>query len=245
MITETPAPTATYRLQFHKDFTFRRAAELVPYLASIGVDYVYASPIFRATPGSQHGYDICDHNQLNPELGSQADFEHFTAELERHGMKLMLDFVPNHMGIAEAVNTWWMDVLENGPSSPYAQFFDIDWRPVKRELETKVLLPILGDQYGRVLESGDLKLSFRDGAFFLDYYGRVLPIAPRTTRPLLEQVGRKLIESGLPTPAELQSIIFTLEHIPARTETDPVKIAERARDVGAALFPWARCSATR
>ena len=230
MITETPAPTATYRLQFHKDFAFRRAAQLVPYLASIGVDYVYASPIFRATPGSQHGYDICDHNQLNPELGSQADFSHFISELERHGLKLMLDFVPNHMGIAEAVNTWWMDVLENGPSSPFARFFDIDWQPVKRELETKVLLPILGDQYGRVLESGDLKLSFRDGAFFLDYYGRLLPIAPRTTRPLLEQVGQKLHERGLPTPAELQSIIFTLEHLPARTETDPGKINERARE---------------
>ena len=144
-------PRATYRFQFHKDFTFRDARALLPYLQAMGISDVYASPIFRAAPGSMHGYDICDHNALNPEIGTPAEFDDFVSELHRLGLGLIVDFVPNHMGIAEPQNDWWMDVLENGPSSPYARFFDIDWQPLKRELENKVLLPILGDQYGRVL----------------------------------------------------------------------------------------------
>lgn len=228
--TQAFIPTATYRLQFHKEFTFRHAKALVPYLAQLGITHVYASPIFRATPGSLHGYDVCDHNQLNPELGSREDFDTFAQALRQHGMRLVLDFVPNHMGIAEAVNTWWMDVLENGPSSPYARFFDVDWQPVKRELEAKVLLPILGDQYGRVLERGELKLAFSDGAFWLDYYGRTLPVAPKTTLPLLQAAQRKLRDRGIEPAAELQSIMFTLENLPPRTETDEARITVRARE---------------
>src|ERR1700712_5696449 len=119
-------PTATYRLQFHKDFTFEHASALVDYLQELGISPLYASPFFHATPGSLHGYDVCDHNKLNPEVGTREEFDAFVAELQRHGMSQVLDFVPNHMGIDEATNTWWMDVLENGPSSPYARFFDID-----------------------------------------------------------------------------------------------------------------------
>ncbi len=158
-------PTATYRLQFNQGFTFNDARAVAGYLHELGISHVYASPIFKASPGSPHGYDVCDHNQLNSEVGTRAEFEALADELSALGMSQILDFVPNHMGIAESTNGWWMDVLENGPSSPYARYFDIDWTPAKQELAGKVLLPILGDQYGRVLESGDLRLSFEKGAF--------------------------------------------------------------------------------
>ncbi|MES2571797.1 MAG: malto-oligosyltrehalose synthase, partial [Verrucomicrobiota bacterium] len=226
----TSIPTATYRLQFHKGFPFSQATALVPYLHALGITHIYASPFFRATPGSLHGYDVCDHNALNPEVGTREEFDQFVETMHRHGIGLILDFVPNHMGIAEKTNTWWMDILENGPSSVYARFFDIDWHPLKPELEQKVLLPILGDQYGRILESRDLKLHFDEGAFYLDYFGRRLPLSPRTSRPLLERACRELKEAGREAPAELQSIAFTLEHLPDNNETDPVKIEERTRE---------------
>jgi (1->4)-alpha-D-glucan 1-alpha-D-glucosylmutase len=223
-------PTATYRVQFHKDFAFPQGLELVSYLSELGISHLYASPIFRAAPGSQHGYDICDHNELNPELGSRDDFDSMAAELGRHGMEMMLDFVPNHMGIAEASNGWWMDVLENGRSSPFAKFFDIDWLPVKRELENKVLLPILGDQYGRVLEGGDLKLVFGNGTFHLQYFDRLLPLAPRSTRPILERAAARLRDAGQAVPVELESILFALSNLPDRTETNEEMLLARARE---------------
>src|SRR5206468_4034934 len=138
---------------------------VVPYLKELGISHFYLSPIFKATPGSTHGYDINDHNQLNPEVTTREEYTRFAREATAAGMGIIVDFVPNHMGISEPTNTWWMDVLENGPSSQYALFFDIDWKPLKRELENKVLLPILGDQYGRVLERGELKLVFKHGIF--------------------------------------------------------------------------------
>jgi (1->4)-alpha-D-glucan 1-alpha-D-glucosylmutase len=145
-------PLATYRLQFTSSFTFADAARLVSYLHTLGISDCYVSPYFKACPGSPHGYDVIDHNALNPEVGSEADYAAFTRELRRHGMGQILDMVPNHRGIAKSRNPWWADVLENGPRSWYASCFDIDWTPVKDELANKVLLPILGDQYGRVLE---------------------------------------------------------------------------------------------
>jgi len=219
-------PTATYRFQFHQGFTFRDALALVPYLDDLGVSHIYASPIFRAMPGSTHGYDICDHNALNPEIGTREDFEALIAELHRRKFGFIVDFVPNHMGIAETQNHWWMDVLENGPASPYARFFDIDWLPLKRELENKVLLPVLGDQYGRVLERGELKVHFEAGRFWLDYYALRLPLGPRSTRPLLKRAEELLAEA----PVELKSILTAVEHLPPSTETDPEKIAERRRE---------------
>lgn len=119
MIARPVIPTATYRFQFHKSFTFQDARALVPYLDDLGISHIYASPIFRATPGSTHGYDVCDHNALNPEIGTRTDFDALAADLRSRGMGLILDFVPNHMGIAEPQNLWWMDVLENGPASPF------------------------------------------------------------------------------------------------------------------------------
>ena len=219
-------PSATYRFQFHQGFTFDHARALVPYLAELGISHVYASPFFRAAPGSTHGYDVCDHNELNPEVGSREQFDAFVEELHRHGLALIADFVPNHMGIAEPQNRWWLDVLENGPASPYARFFDIDWHPQKRELENKVLLPVLGDQYGRVLEASDLRVQFADGVFSLHYHALALPLAPRSIRRLLQAAAERMGEA----PAELASILTALEHLPTRTETDPEKLAVRTRE---------------
>ena len=219
-------PTATYRFQFHQGFTFNAARALVPYLQRLGISHVYASPIFRAAPGSMHGYDICDHNALNPEIGTREEFDSLIAELHAHGLGFIVDFVPNHMGIAEPQNDWWMDVLENGPASPYARFFDIDWLPLKRELENKVLLPILGDQYGRVLERGELRVKFEAGKFRLGYFAVQLPIGPRSTRPLL----RRAAESFAEPPIELMSILTALEHLPGSIETASDQIVERVRE---------------
>ena len=219
-------PTATYRLQFHAGFTFAQAREIVPYLARLGISHVYASPFFRAAPGSTHGYDVCDHNELNPEVGTRADFEAFSAELKSHGLGLIADFVPNHMGIEKALNPWWRDVLENGPSSPHARFFDIDWHPLKRELENKVLLPVLGEQYGRVLEADGFCVEFTGGDFLLRHGELTLPIDLRTTVPLL----RESAAAMAPAPPEIESIITAVEHLPSRTETAPERTAERVRE---------------
>lgn len=225
-------PSSTYRLQFNKHFTFRQARDLVPYLRDLGVSHVYASPFFHAGPGSLHGYDIGDHNELNPEIGSRADYDEFVSALHAHGMGQIVDFVPNHMGIGSPVNTWWTDVLENGPSSEFAPHFDIDWRPLKSDLNNCVLLPILGDQYGRVLERGEFKLEFESGAFFLRYFDKRLPIAPRTYTLILVPALIKLAAMGVADDflAEFQSVITALEHLPPRTETDPEKVAERLRE---------------
>ncbi|MBV9009245.1 MAG: malto-oligosyltrehalose synthase [Verrucomicrobia bacterium] len=224
-------PTATYRLQFNKNFTFAQARALVPYLHELGISDAYASPYFQAGAESLHGYDITDHNKLNAAIGSREEYDAWVAELHAHGMGQIADFVPNHMGIGEPANLWWQDVLENGPSSQYAPFFDIDWRPLKEDLRDKVLIPILGDQYGRVLERGELKVRYDAGSFTLHYYEHVFPIAPGTYRFILDRA----LEILAPCRdedfyAELQSIRTALEYLPRRTETDPDKIAERARE---------------
>jgi (1->4)-alpha-D-glucan 1-alpha-D-glucosylmutase len=160
MTARKPIPRATYRLQFHKDFGFAAAAALAPYLAKLGISHVYASPYLKARPGSTHGYDIVDHRQLNPELGGEAAFREMVAAFREHGIGQILDFVPNHMGVGGADNHWWQDVLEWGRDSEYAGWFDIDWDPESRFLRGKVLVPFLGEQYGAVLEAGQLTLRF-------------------------------------------------------------------------------------
>ncbi len=226
-------PVATYRLQFNRAFTFRDATDVVPYLEALGISDIYASSYLAARAGSMHGYDIADHNRLNPEIGTVEEYECFSTALQARGMGQILDVVPNHMGIAAGCNPWWNDVLENGPGSPYAGFFDIDWDPVKRELASKVLLPILGDQYGRVLENQELTLEYADGGFSLRYYDTRLPIAPRSTtlilRHRLEALTGLLGESH-PHLQEYQSIITALTNLPGRTETDPERIRERLRE---------------
>ncbi len=223
-------PRATYRLQFHAKFTFPDAARIVPYLRELGISHVYASPYFKAQPGSTHGYNVIDYNQLNPELGSPEDFKEFLAALAANGMSHIVDFVPNHMGIADDGNRWWMDILENGPSSIYADFFDIEWNPTKAELKNKVLLPILEDQYGRVLEAGLLRVTLEEGSICLEYGNRRLPLAPRTTRTILAGAVERLAAQGRPPPAELESILTALEHLPASEETSRPKKVERARE---------------
>ena len=224
-------PSSTYRLQFNREFTFAQARAIVPYLDALGISDCYASPYFQARAESLHGYDITDHNKLNDAIGSREEYDGWIAELHAYGMGQVLDFVPNHMGIGEPRNLWWADVLENGPSSVYAPYFDIDWRPLKSDLRDKVLIPILGDQYGRVLERGELKVHFEGGAFFLRYFEHEFPIAPGTYRHILQIVLEQLAEQkDEDFYAELQSIITALDYLPRRTETDPERIAERARE---------------
>ncbi len=226
-------PCATYRLQFNRAFTFADAARVVSYLHTLGITECYSSPYFKACPGSPHGYDVIDHNALNPELGGDEDYNTFTAELQRYDMGQILDMVPNHMGITRGKNPRWADVLENGPSALSAPFFDIDWTPVKTDLANKVLLPILGDQYGRVLENQELILSYQDGAFFLVYFDHHLPIAPRPSTVILShRLGDLEHTLGADHPhfLEFRSIITALNHLPLRTETDREKVIERNRE---------------
>ncbi len=187
-------PRATIRLQLHKGFTFEDAAQLVPYLAALGLSHIYASPFLMARAGSTHGYDIVDHNRFNPEIGDAATFDRFIERLHQHGMGLIVDFVPNHMGVGGGDNPWWLDVLEWGPSSPFATFFDIDWSPAEPSLKGKVLLPFLGDHYGTVLESGDLKLRFDAdrGSFAVRYWEHKFPIAVPHYAQLLKQARDRL-----------------------------------------------------
>src|SRR5213593_114637 len=224
-------PSSTYRLQFNRWFTFAQAREIVPYLHILGVTDAYASPYFQAGAESLHGYDITDHNKLNAAVGSREAYDSWIVELHAHSMGQVLDFVPNHVGIAEPLNQWWMDVLENGPSSRYAPYFDIDWHPLKSDLRDKVLLPILSDQYGRVLERGELQVCYEEGTFFLLYGERKLPIAPGTYRYILEMALQNLAEhKDEDFYAELQSVLTALEYLPKRTEADPKRITERIRE---------------
>ena len=230
---ERRVPLSTYRLQFNRGFSFADARALVPYLNQLGTSDYYASPVFRARSDSSHGYDICVHDQLNPVLGGEGDFDSLARELREKGMGLLLDMVPNHMGIGETCNSWWMDVLENGPSSIYASYFDIDWHPMKPELNNKVLLPILEDQYGKVLDAGKLRLSYEDGAFYIEHYDSKLPVAPRTYSDVLsyqlDTLTHALGEEHEHVQ-ELRSILTALGHLPPQTEEDPERIAERNRE---------------
>jgi (1->4)-alpha-D-glucan 1-alpha-D-glucosylmutase len=224
-------PTCTYRLQLNRWFTFSQARDIVPYLDALGVSDVYASPYFQARADSLHGYDITDHNKLNAAIGSRADYDAWIAQLRAHSMGQVLDFVPNHVGIGDSRNQWWMDVLENGRSSRYAPYFDIDWEPRKFDLRDKVLLPILSDQYGRVLERGELHVHFEEGTFCLLYGERRLPIAPGTYRYILEVTLQNLADhKDEDYYAQLQSILTALEYLPKRTEADPKRITERIRE---------------
>ncbi|HEX9507129.1 MAG TPA: malto-oligosyltrehalose synthase, partial [Myxococcales bacterium] len=193
---------------------------------------LYASPYLKAAPGSTHGYDVVDHQALNPEVGSPEQHEAFCNELQSLGLGQVLDFVPNHMGIEQG-NAIWDDVLENGPSSLYAPTFDIDWDPVKEELKNKVLLPVLGDQFGDVLERGELKLLFQGGAFFISYFQRLLPVPPRCYATVLglrvDELEKEMAEEREHFD-ELQSILTALQHLPQRTETDPARRVERNRE---------------
>ncbi|MDT3706131.1 MAG: malto-oligosyltrehalose synthase [Thiobacillus sp.] len=228
-------PRATYRLQLNRDFTLRQAGALLPYLDELGVSHCYLSPILKARPGSRHGYDITDHSSLNPEIASAEDFEQFAAELKRRAMGQIMDMVPNHMGIMGADNEWWLDVLENGPASRFASYFDIDWRAVPGELPGGVLLPVLGDHYGAVLENGELRLDFdaEEGSFSVYYYEHRFPVDPREyPRILSHDLDRLQARLGAEDALlrEFRSLVTALGHLPARDRVDAEAVAERARD---------------
>ena len=226
-------PGSTYRLQFNEGFTFARARALADYFEELGVTDFYSSPVLRARPGSPHGYDITDHSQVNPELGGEEELVELARELRARGMGLVVDVVPNHMSIAGSLNEWWQDVLENGPSSPFARYFDLDWNPPNPTLNNRVLLPILGDQFGRVLEKQELRVSYRDGAFQLHYWDTQLPVSPRASVRILElasEGARSLLDESHPSVLELESVITALTHLPPRTETDPARVRERRRE---------------
>jgi (1->4)-alpha-D-glucan 1-alpha-D-glucosylmutase len=200
-------PLATYRLQLSPECGFEAAASLVPYLKALGISHLYASPFLKARPDSPHGYDIVDHTKLNPQFGGEQAFAKLSAALSRADLGLILDFVPNHMGVGGADNAWWLDVLEFGPKSPRAAAFDIDWQTLPYRREGGVLLPLLGAPYGDVLERGDIKLRFdgQQGSFSAWYYNHRLPIRPENYSELLrtlvraaaageQMVGRRLLE---------------------------------------------------
>jgi len=191
-------PVATYRIQFNKNFRFTDCLAIVPYLHQLGVTEVYASPRFRARRGSSHGYDVANPLRVNSELGTDDEFDDLCDKLKKYEMGLLLDIVPNHMA-ASHENPWWTDVLENGPSSPYAHYFDIDWHPAITKAaflqENKVLLPVLGNLYGNVLESQDLVLHLDEEGFWIRYYERELPVDPKTYGAILEHCALKVAEA--------------------------------------------------
>ncbi|MDH4027838.1 MAG: malto-oligosyltrehalose synthase, partial [Nitrospirota bacterium] len=225
-------PGSTYRLQFNSGFRFTDAAKVVRYLHELGISDIYSSPYLGAKKDSMHGYDIIDHGVLNPELGTVEEYEVLMRELHGNGMGQILDIVPNHMGIGSE-NAVWMDLLENGMGSVYAETFDIDWDPVKKELKDKLLLPLLGDQYGAVLENGEITLQFHEGAFSIHYYEHILPVRPATYGQILKH-GISTLEDALapddPCITELLSIITAIEHLPPYTDRDEEKIRERNRE---------------
>ncbi len=220
---EALIPRATYRIQLNAGFTFKDATAIIPYLAELGISHVYCSPYFRARAGSNHGYDVVDHNSLNPEIGDRADFERFVAELRAHGMGHILDIVPNHVGIMGADNAAWMDVLENGQASKYAEFFDIDWAPANPALAGKVLVPVLGDAYGLVLENGEIVLRFEPelGSFAVFYHEHRFPVDPRTYPRILDRVLART------SNAELETLRRAFGELPDRHEPTEERIKER------------------
>ncbi|WP_051953192.1 malto-oligosyltrehalose synthase [Xenophilus azovorans] len=219
-------PRATYRLQFHAGFTFDDAVAILPYLQRLGVSHVYCSPIQRARPGSTHGYDVVAHGEINPELGGHEGYRRFSQALRAHGLGQLLDLVPNHMGVLGADNPWWTDVLENGPASAYAGYFDIDWEPMDADLRGKVLLPVLGDAYGRVLDAGELVLDFDAdaGRLVVRYQSQRFPLAPATYAQVLARA-----EGIVPEPADA---VRALRQRPVEPALE--------RAVQAALAAWNR-----
>jgi (1->4)-alpha-D-glucan 1-alpha-D-glucosylmutase len=183
-------PIATYRLQFGPGFGFDEAVEVIPYLAGLGVSHVYTSPYLQATRGSTHGYDIMDPTRVNEELGGEEGLARFRGVLRSYGLEEMIDVVPNHLAVEGGHNPWWWDVLENGPSSLYAEYFDLDWEAFGDRWPDKLLLPVLADHYGRVLEDGRLRISYRDGTFVLGYEDQVFPLDPSSLTPVLKKAAQ-------------------------------------------------------
>jgi (1->4)-alpha-D-glucan 1-alpha-D-glucosylmutase len=220
-----PEPiVATYRVQLRAEFGFAAAAAVVPYLAALGVSHLYCSPYLQAAAGSAHGYDVVDPTRVNQELGGEEGRQHLVAALAAGGLGQLLDIVPNHMAIADRGNRWWWDVLENGQASRYAGYFDVDWDSPEARLRDTVLLPILGDHYGRVLEAGELRLVWRGAAFEVHYHEHRMPVAPRSLDGLLAAAAAHC------GSADLAFIADAYGRLPEATATDRVSVARRHRD---------------
>jgi (1->4)-alpha-D-glucan 1-alpha-D-glucosylmutase len=221
---EMPVPLATYRVQMRAEFGFEAAAEITGYLRDLGVTHLYASPYLQAGKGSTHGYDVLDHSRPNSELGGTAGHDCLCKALGEAGLGQILDIVPNHMSIASRDNKWWWDVLENGQSSRYAGYFDVDWQPLEAKLRDTVLMPILGDHYGREVDAGQIQLHRSGGTFTLAYYEHVMPVAPRSLNDLLNEAAR---DSG---SDELAFLASSFGHLPISTATDFESVSRRHRD---------------
>src|SRR5579862_7708814 len=182
----------TYRLQLHPAFGFDKAAAQFGYLKSLGITHVYFSPYLQAAPGSTHGYDVVDPGRVNAELGGEAAHARLLETLKTNGLGQVLDIVPNHMAISGRNNAWWWDVLENGPSSTYASYFDVDWQSPEEKLRNKILAPVLGDHYGRVLSAGQIRIKREGGSFVIRYYDHVFPAAPGSMAPALAVAARRI-----------------------------------------------------
>ncbi len=224
-------PAATYRLQFHHGFRFVEAQALVPYFSALGISDIYASPLFRARRRSLHGYSVTNPLVINPELGSKVSFNALARALKSHDMGLVLDIVPNHMALSHD-NPWWLDVLENGPASPYAMFFDVDWHPPNKVLEGKVLQPILGAPYDQVLENQEIRLGLEEGGFSVRYYDHKFPLDPKTYHAILTHGLDALIAKsgkGNLAVSSLLWLISLVEYLPPRTVTSKSKLRERNR----------------
>lgn len=224
-------PLSTYRVQLHAGFTFAQATNAVPYLHALGVGHLYTSPYLRAAAGSTHGYDVADPTQLNPEIGTEAQHAALCNALAAHGMGHLLDIVPNHMGVEDPANRWWQDVLEHGEASPYATTFDIEWQPSNPQTGRRVLLPVLGDHYGKLLEAGELQLRWDAtlGRIAVAYWDRTFPLDPRSYAQVLGAVG---LPANAPADevAALASLVDALGQLPARDSDDPPQRAARLRD---------------
>lgn len=226
-------PTSTYRLQFNKNFTFNQAKELVGFFYDLGISDLYASPIFMAVRGSVHGYDVTDLSKINPEIGTEQELEELAKALHEKQMGLILDVVPNHMYVADASNRWWYDLLESGSHSPFAHFFDINWRPTNQLLKDKVLLPYLGQQYGKVLENGELQIAFTESGFTVHYGGKSWPLNPLSWISILEPLAQNVkthFDEDHPDRMELESVLSSLNHFPAFSEMEVEKSKEFHRE---------------
>ncbi|MBV9763450.1 MAG: malto-oligosyltrehalose synthase [Acidobacteriaceae bacterium] len=217
-------PVATYRLQLHAGFGFEAAAQIADYLHELGISHVYCSPYLQAAPGSQHGYDITDHHKVNEELGGAAAHDRFSLRLGECDLGQVLDIVPNHMAISGRLNHYWWDVLENGPSSRYASYFDIDWQSHEEKLRNKLLVPILGDHYGKVLNRGEIQIRRQGGEFFLKYFEHELPVAPKSLPPVIA-AGAALSGSEY-----LAFLGDSLSRLPSPASTNRGDMLERHRD---------------
>ncbi len=219
-----PSPRCTYRVQFRPELGFAEAEAIAPYLSRLGISHLYSSPYLQAARGSTHGYDVVDPTRVNEDLGGVEAHERFCRTLGENGLGQVLDIVPNHMSIVERRNVWWWDVLENGPSSRYAIYFDVDWEAPQERLRNLVLLPILGDHYGRVLEAGELQLVRRGGRFEIHYHEHRMPVSPRSLDALLADAAERC---GSP---DLAFIADVCAQLPSATATDRESIARRHRD---------------